>query len=55
MSARIIVTLILEYGGNDTAEYDAAMEIARELVSDDGEEIVGRCTDLRVVEVQVSG
>jgi hypothetical protein len=55
MSARIIVTLIMEYAGNDTAEYDAAMRVAGEVVAAVGEEVADDFETVRVVDVQVSG
>jgi hypothetical protein len=55
VSARIIVTLTLEYGGSDTAEYDAAMEAATEYVATAGDDTAGDFETVRVVDVQVSG
>jgi hypothetical protein len=55
MSARIVVTLNLEYTGEDTAEYGAAMEMAREVVTDAGDIAAEQSEAVRVVDVQVSG
>lgn len=55
MSARIVVTLILEYTGNDNAEYDEAMAFAQAQVADVGDEVADTYETARVVDVQVSG
>jgi hypothetical protein len=55
MSARIVVTLILEYDGSDTDVYDAAMKAATEYVSTAGDDTAGDFEAVRVVDVQVSG
>jgi hypothetical protein len=55
VSARIVVTLILEYAGEDTAEYDRAMEVGRVYVQDAGNDVAMECETVRVVDVQVSG
>jgi hypothetical protein len=55
MSARIIVTLILEYAGSDSAEYDSAMTAAGDLVRDVADEVAAGYEAVRVVDVQVTG
>jgi hypothetical protein len=55
MTARIVVTLVMEYAGNDTAEYDEAMAFAQAQVADVGEEVADIYEAVRVVDVQVSG
>jgi hypothetical protein len=55
MSARIIVTLVMEYAGNDVDEYVRAQDDAQECVSFAGEEMAARYEPVRVVDVQVSG
>jgi hypothetical protein len=55
MSARIVVTLILEYDGSDTDVYDQAMEYAKVLVGDVGDDVAEIYETVRPVEVTVTG
>jgi hypothetical protein len=55
MSARIVVTLILEYDGSDTDVYDAAMGLASDEVIVAGDNVADEYKSVRVVEVQASG